>query len=129
MTRIALTRRDCVARTLALIALPALAAVTRGAVAQASDAQVVKLVAQRFHYTPAEFRVKAGQPVVLEFTSVDFVHGFNLPDLHLRADLPPGAVTRLSFTVDKPGSYDFLCDNFCGDKHEEMSGRMIVIPA
>jgi heme/copper-type cytochrome/quinol oxidase subunit 2 len=25
-----------------------------------------------------------------------------------------------------PGSYDFVCDNFCGDHHEEMHGRMIV---
>lgn len=47
----------------------------------------------------------------------------------LRADLPPGVVTRVRFTVDKPGSYDFLCDNFCGDKHEEMSGRMLVTAA
>jgi cytochrome c oxidase subunit 2 len=124
-----LTRRECVARALALVALPAVAAVTRGALAQAGDAQVVRLVAQRFHYTPAEFRVVAGQPVLLELSSVDFVHGFNLPDLHLRADLPPGTITRLRFTVDKPGSYDFLCDNFCGDKHEEMNGRMIVVPA
>ena len=26
----------------------------------------------------------------------------------------------------KPGVYDFLCDNFCGDEHETMHGRMIV---
>ncbi|MBI2769785.1 MAG: cupredoxin domain-containing protein [Burkholderiales bacterium] len=123
----ATTRRGWLAGALAL-ALPSTALLCRGAAAQAGEPQVIKLVAQRFHYTPAEFTVTAGRPVVLEFTSLDFVHGFHMPDLKLRADLPPGVVTRLRFTVDKPGAYDFLCDNFCGDKHEEMGGRMVVAP-
>ena len=126
MSAIALNRRNWMVHGLALAALPALGLADRRALAQASEPQVVKLIAQRFHYTPNEFQVKAGQPVVLEFTSLDFVHGFHMPDLKLRADLPPGVVTRLRFTVGKPGVYDFLCDNFCGDKHEEMGGRMMV---
>jgi cytochrome c oxidase subunit 2 len=94
---------------------------------RAQEAQVVKLVASRFNYTPAEFRVKAGQPIVLEFTSLDFVHGFNLPDLKLRTDLPPGPPIRVQLGALQPGNYDFLCDNFCGDGHEEMHGRMVVV--
>jgi cytochrome c oxidase subunit II len=119
------TRRDWMARLAALGAAPLLGVLGRRARAQAPAPQVVKLVAQRFHYTPSEFRVKPGE-VILEITSLDFVHGFNIPDLKLRSDLPPGRVTQLRFTVDKPGEYDFLCDNFCGDQHEEMAGRMIV---
>jgi cytochrome c oxidase subunit II len=114
-------------RAMGLAAVPLLGALGRHASAQAPAPQVVKLVAQRFHYTPSEFRVKPGE-VILEITSLDFVHGFNMPDLKLRSDLPPGRVTQLRFTVNKPGEYDFLCDNFCGDKHEEMGGRMIVSP-
>jgi cytochrome c oxidase subunit II len=126
MSTIAVRRREWIAHGLALAALPALTLLGRRAVAQAAEPQVVKLVAQRFHYTPNEFEVRAGQPVVLEFTSLDFVHGFHMPDLKLRSDLPPGVVTLVRFTVDKPGSYDFRCDNFCGDEHEDMSGRMLV---
>ena len=128
MSAIAINRRYLMARGAVLAALPVLGLglADRRAQAQAGEPQVVKLVAQRFHYTPNEFQVKAGQPVVLEFTSLDFVHGFHMPDLKLRTDLPPGVITRLRFTVDKPGAYDFLCDNFCGDKHEEMGGRMVV---
>ena len=124
----ATTRRDWIVRTLTAGAVPLLGALGRQALAQAPAPQVVKLVAQRFHYTPSEFRVKPGE-VILEITSLDFVHGFNIPDLKVRSDLPPGRVTQLRFTVDKPGEYDFLCDNFCGDQHEEMAGRMIVSPA
>ena len=122
----ALTRRTLMWRALGLSAAPLLATLGRRAFAQPAEPQVVKVVAQRFHYTPGEIRVKAGRPVVLEFTSLDFVHGFSMPDLKLRADLPPGVVTRVQLTAQKPGVYEFLCDNFCGDGHEEMHGRMIV---
>ena len=88
--------------------------------------QVIKMTARRFVYTPNDIEVKAGIPVVLEIMSIDFFHGFNIPDLKLRFDLPPGQVTRVRFTPEKPGVLPFLCDNFCGDGHEEMNGRIIV---
>ena len=121
-------RRKWITHTLALAAAPALVAVGRRALAQATGPeQVVRIVAQRFQYTPSQFDVKAGQPVLLEFTAVDFAHGFHMPDLKLRADLSPDKVTQVRFTVDKPGVYEFLCDNFCGDDHENMNGRMNVL--
>lgn len=92
----------------------------------ANQEQVIKIVARRFAYTPNEIVVKKAQPVVLEFTSIDFVHGFKIPDLNIRADLPPGKVTRIRLTPENPGVYDFLCDNFCGAGHEQMSGRIFV---
>lgn len=92
----------------------------------AKQEQVIKIVVRRFSYTPSEIVLKNGQTTVLEFTSIDFVHGFKIPDLNIRADLPPGKVTRISIAPDKAGVYDFLCDNFCGSGHEEMNGRIIV---
>jgi cytochrome c oxidase subunit 2 len=91
-----------------------------------SKERVIKIVAKRFEYTPGEIVLKTGQPVRLEFTSIDFVHGFKIPDLNIRADLPPGRVTIIRLTPLKAGVYDFLCDNFCGSGHEEMSGKIIV---
>src|SRR5690349_10469419 len=120
----AISRRHWIAGALGLGAMSSVA--TRLALAQVPEPQVVKITAQRFVYTPAEFRVRAGRPIVLEFTSVDFVHGFHMPDLAVRADLPPGQVTRVTLPAAKPGTYDFLCDNFCGGGHEEMHGRMLV---
>lgn len=120
------SRRGWMQRALAIGAAPLLLTAARSATAQSGEAQVVKIIAQRFHYTPGEFRVKAGRPVVLEFTSLDFVHGFNMPDLKVRADLLPGSVTRVPLPAAAPGTYDFVCDNFCGDHHEEMHGRMVV---
>ncbi|MBT9566888.1 MAG: cupredoxin domain-containing protein [Thiobacillus sp.] len=92
----------------------------------ARDEQVIQVTAQRFTFTPSEIVVRKGQPVVLEFTSLDFVHGFNVPSLKLRADLPPGKTTRVSFTPEQVGLHPFVCDNFCGEGHEDMHGLIVV---
>lgn len=88
--------------------------------------RVVKIQAQKFSYTPSEITLKKGEAVVLELTSTDFAHGFNLPEFGMRTDIPPGKVTKLMFTPEKEGEFEFLCDNFCGSGHEEMSGKFIV---
>ena len=110
--------------------LAVLAAVTmnvaKGTTQTPNEERVIKIVAQRSFYTPNEIVLKTGQPVRLEFTSLDFVHGFKIPDLNIRGDLPPGRVTTIRLTPQKAGIYDFLCDNFCGSGHEEMSGKIIV---
>lgn len=97
-----------------------------GIVAGTATEQVVQVTARRFSFTPSEIVVKKGQPVVLAFTSLDFVHGFSVPALKLRADLPPGTVTRVRFTPESVGTFPFVCDNFCGEGHEEMQGRIVV---
>lgn len=88
--------------------------------------RVIKITAKKFSYTPNQITIKKGEAVVLEFTSVDFVHGFNIPDMHMRADLMPGRITRVRLQTDESRAYDFLCDNFCGSGHEEMNGKIIV---
>ena len=88
--------------------------------------RVIKIVAKRFTYTPSEIVLKTGEPVRLEFTSLDFIHGFNVPDLNIRADLPPGQVTTVRLLPKKAGTYEFLCDNFCGAEHEDMHGKIVV---
>lgn len=92
----------------------------------ASGWRVVSVVAQRYRYTPDRIEVRRGEHVRLEFTSLDFIHGFKVPDLGLRADLPPGKVTRVDLIAEREGAFDFLCDNFCGSGHEEMAGRIVV---
>ena len=88
--------------------------------------RVFKIVAQKFSYSPNEIILKKGETAVLEFTALDFTHGFKIPDLNIRADLPPGKITTIRVTPQNIGVYDFLCDNFCGAGHEEMNGRIIV---
>ena len=96
------------------------------AVAQPQE-RVVKIVARKFAYLPGEVTLKKGEPVVLEFTSADVVMGFNAPDFNIRADIVPGQVARVRFVPDKTGEFEYLCDIFCGDGHEQMHGRIKVV--
>ena len=88
--------------------------------------RVIKVQAKKFVYTPNHIMIKKGEAVVLEFTALDFVHGFKIPDWNIRADLTPGQVVRVPLKPESAGEFDFLCDNFCGSGHEEMSGKIIV---
>jgi cytochrome c oxidase subunit 2 len=86
----------------------------------------VNLTARRFAYDPPEIPLKAGERVVIAVRSIDFVHGMNIPDLGKRFDLMPGKVTRFDLQPMQPGVIDFVCDNFCGEGHEDMHGRFVV---
>ena len=100
--------------------------VRAGAAQVANEPRVIKMTARRFRYEPNEIPVKVGERVVVEVDSVDFVHGMNIPDLGKRFDLVPGKITRVELQPKAPGVIDFVCDNFCGDGHEEMHGRFVV---
>lgn len=92
----------------------------------AESEQVIKITAKKFEYSPKEITVKKGVPVVLEFTSLDRLHGFNCPGLKIRTDITPGKVNTLRFVPDKVGAFPFHCDNFCGSGHEGMGGTITV---
>jgi cytochrome c oxidase subunit II len=113
-------------------ALTATALAVAGCVAAAEMApkgppvQTVEILAQKFNFTPEEIKVKKGVPVDLELTTLDRLHGFNVPALGLRAQIVPGETTHVKFTPDKTGRFIFHCDIFCGEGHEDMDAAIIV---
>lgn len=88
--------------------------------------KVIQITAKKFEYSPKDIKVKKDVPVVLEFTSLDRLHGFNCPGLGIRSDISPGKTTQLRFIPSKAGTYPFHCDNFCGIGHEGMTGTITV---
>jgi cytochrome c oxidase subunit 2 len=97
-----------------------------GGLAQAKE-RVIRVTARKFAFLPHEIQLKKGVPVVLEFVTADVVMGFNAPDLNARTDIVPGKVARLRLVPDRAGTFVFLCDVFCGDGHEGMSGEIHVV--
>ena len=87
---------------------------------------VIKITAKKFEYSPSSIKIKKGIPVILELTSLDRLHGFNCPKLGVRTDIEPGKVSRVRILAQKAGVYEFHCDIFCGDGHEDMYGKIIV---
>ena len=92
-----------------------------------NDEQVIRISASNFDFKPNEIVVKKGVPVTLEVVSQDRHHGFKLAEFRLRVDIKPGVVEKVRFVPDKIGTFTFICDVFCGDGHEEMSGTIRVI--
>jgi len=94
--------------------------------APAPNEALIKVTAKRFEYSPSVIQVKLNVPVVLELSSLDRVHGFEVPDLALRAEIKPGEVTKIRFVPDKIGTFAFHCNVFCGSGHEDMTGQIVV---
>ena len=117
-------RRLVVGLALGLIFLAGMAATALTGAAQTP--QVIKVSVKKFEYSVREITVKKGMPVVIEITSEDRQHGFSLPAFGVRGDVNPGEVTRIAFTPDKTGMFEYLCDIFCGEGHEDVTGTLIV---
>jgi cytochrome c oxidase subunit 2 len=94
----------------------------------AAQEKVIQVTAEKFKFTPAVIEMKLGQPVVLELTTLDRKHGFQVPDLKIDESIEPGKVTRVRIVPDKAGTFPFHCDVFCGSGHEEMAGEIVVKP-
>ena len=120
-------RNNIVTYAAALIVLFTVSSFPAGVLASDPAEMTVKITAKKFEYSPNEIRIKKGIPVILEFTSLDRVHGFFVADLGaIRATIEPGKITQVRIVAPKAGTYEFHCDIFCGDGHEGMTGTIIV---
>lgn len=112
-----------------LIAVPVILAPPLLALASAGSSappRIIKVEARKFRYAPDVIELKLGEAVVLELTALDFPHGFSIPDWHIRRDLVMGVPVQVPLKPERSGRFAFLCDNFCGSGHEEMSGIIVV---
>jgi cytochrome c oxidase subunit 2 len=94
--------------------------------ADEASPRVIKISAKKFEFTPNSIELKKGKSVVLELSTTDRKHGFKVKSLGIDALIKPGEVTRVALTPDKAGEFSFHCSAFCGSKHEEMVGKIIV---
>jgi cytochrome c oxidase subunit 2 len=84
--------------------------------------------AQIWSFTPNIVRVPAGSEVTFYVTSADVQHGFKLQDTNINMMILPGQVNTLTAKFKNPGTYDFVCHEYCGQLHHTMYGQLIVEP-
>jgi plastocyanin len=110
-------------------------------VALAADQGAVPVVAVTlgdYAFEPAEIRLKAGQPVILELKNTDRItpHNLTLDDeaagLSIDLDVSGGKTARVELTPTVPGTYTFYCNKklpFMKSHREHgMEGHLIVTP-
>ena len=88
----------------------------------------VKVVAERFSFTPSTIRVPQGTLLELELSSDDTFHGFRLPKASINVIIPARRrdSIKVLFDARKKGKYLFECSRPCGAGHTMMRGVIIV---
>jgi cytochrome c oxidase subunit 2 len=71
--------------------------------------------------------VPVGQKILLTMISEDVIHSFFVPAFRAKKDVLPGMYSSLWFTPTQVGTYHLFCAEYCGTKHSEMGGSVIVM--
>ncbi|HED66499.1 MAG TPA: cytochrome c oxidase subunit II [Planctomycetes bacterium] len=71
--------------------------------------------------------IPVGRPVKLTMISEDVIHDFYVPAFRIKRDVVPGLYTSEWFEATKVGTYHLFCAEYCGTKHSEMIGSVIVM--
>ena len=83
--------------------------------------RVIEITAKKFEFSPNQLTLKKGETVTLELSSLDRVHGFFQRALGIDGDIEPGKVNRITLTPKESGSYQVICDHYCGYGHGNMN--------
>lgn len=73
-----------------------------------------------------ELHVPVDRPVIIELSSKDVIHNFDLPHMRIAADAIPGSLIPLWFKPVKTGTYEVICGQLCGLGHYGMKGSVVV---
>ena len=74
-----------------------------------------------------ELHIPAGEPIKLTMATEDVIHSFYVPAFRVKKDVVPGRYTTMWFEAIKPGEYHLFCAEYCGTKHSQMIGRVVVM--
>ncbi|MEK6751050.1 MAG: cytochrome c oxidase subunit II [Chloroflexota bacterium] len=92
------------------------------------DAYILAHAIPNWEYLPKEITVPVGSRVSFYVTSSDVQHGFNIQNTNANFMVLPGQVSKLTITFKNPGTYNFICTEYCGVGHGVMYGAIIVTP-
>ena len=92
------------------------------------------ILAGNWKYSPNQLSVPQGSSVTFYITTLDVQHGFKLANLetgeatNLNVQVVPGQVSKLTIKLDKAGTYQYICTEYCGGAHPTMFGTLTVTP-
>lgn len=73
-----------------------------------------------------ELHLVNGKPAVIEITSKDVIHGFQLQNMRMSQDAIPGSRIPMWFRPIRSGEYEIVCSQLCGAGHYAMRAVMKV---
>lgn len=74
-----------------------------------------------------ELHLPAGRSVRITGTSEDVIHDFGIPAFRSKFDVVPGRYFTAWYHPTVPGTYHIFCDQYCGQGHSQMVGKVHVL--
>ncbi len=99
-----------------------------GVIETSANKYRVAMVAQTFSFNPSEVRLPVDSEIEFYVTSKDVLHGFQIKSTNTNMEIIPGEVSYSSYTFKKPGEYWVICNEYCGIGHQNMLGKIVVLP-
>lgn len=69
-----------------------------------------------------QLNVPVGKPVLVNLSSKDVIHSFNLTEMRVKQDAIPGINIPVSFEATQTGEWEIACAQLCGLGHYRMRG-------
>ncbi|MGH9125218.1 MAG: aa3-type cytochrome oxidase subunit II [Acidimicrobiales bacterium] len=79
-------------------------------------------------YSQPVLTLPAGETVRLQLVSDDVIHSFFVPDFLFKRDLVPGINNVVELYIDKTGTFQGHCAEFCGLHHADMNFLVKAVP-
>jgi cytochrome c oxidase subunit II len=78
--------------------------------------------------TANELHVPVGTDLAIDLESRDVIHSFYVPRFGFMRDMVPGKTNRMALRVDRTGTFDGVCTQYCGLQHAWMRQRIVAEP-
>ena len=88
--------------------------------------QHIKVVMKKYSIQPEVIKVKTGEVVELEVSTLDVQHGFDIADLDIKEPVQFGKPAVFTFKAPAKGEYQITCGIICGPHHDDMKAKLVV---
>lgn len=78
--------------------------------------------------TANELHVPVGADLSVDLESADVIHSFYVPRFGFMRDTVPGKTNQAALRIDRAGTYDGACTQYCGLQHAWMRQRIVAEP-
>lgn len=90
--------------------------------ASTGETKSFTIKATNWAFEPAEIRVNKGDTVEIKLVNEEGFHDILIKDYNVSIK----DNETVTFTADKAGEFEFICNIFCGAGHDDMIGKLIV---
>ena len=76
--------------------------------------------------TVNNLHLPTNRPVIVDVSSKDVIHSFNIPVLRVKQDTIPGQQISVWFEATQTGHFELACAQLCGLGHYRMRGDVLI---